>query len=83
MNKTCIRCKEVKDLSAFYKQKALRPNDDGYDYYCKQCRNTSAYKTWNTNKVRCTIDGCDRPNYARHTCKNHYHKLLRREKKNK
>ncbi len=83
MNKTCVRCKEAKDVSDFYKLKALRPKDDGYDYYCKSCRTTSVYKTWKTNKVKCTIDGCDRPNYARNTCKNHYHKLLRREKKNK
>ena len=81
MTKTCSKCKEIKDISIFYKQKALRPNDDGYDYYCKKCRNASAVKTWTTNKKTCTVDGCDRPHYARYTCKNHYHKLLRREKK--
>ena len=81
MTKTCSKCKEVKDISLYYKSKAYRPNDDGYDYYCKACRTASVYKTWNTNKNRCTEEGCDRPNYARHACKNHYHKLLRREKK--
>jgi hypothetical protein len=83
MTKTCSKCQETKDVAAFYKLKALRPNDDGYDYYCKICRTTSVYKTWKTNKNKCTEEGCDRPNYARNTCKNHYHKLLRREKKNK
>jgi hypothetical protein len=83
MTKTCSRCLETKDVSTFYKLKALRPNHDGLDYYCKQCRNASAYKTWTNNKARCTIDVCDNPHYARNLCKNHYHKLLRREKKNK
>lgn len=83
MTKTCSRCKEVKDVSLFYKMKALRPNDDNYDYYCKVCRNASAYKTWSTNKKKCINEGCDRPNYAKGLCKNDYHKMLRREKKNK
>lgn len=67
----------------FYKQTPLRMKDDGYDYYCKKCRNESAVKTWTTNKKTCITEGCDRPHYAKHVCKNHYHKLLRREKKNK
>ena len=83
MTKTCSKCHQIKDLSVFYKMKAYRPNDDGYDYYCKECRNASAYKTWNNNKVKCSEEGCDKPNYARTLCKSHYHKLLRREKKNK
>ncbi len=83
MNKTCSRCKETKDLIAFYKMKAYRPNDDGYDYYCKVCRNASANKTGITNKRKCTAEQCYRPHYARTLCKRHYHKLLRREKKNK
>ena len=81
MTKTCTKCDQVKDVSVFYKMKAHRPKDDGYDYYCKLCRNSAAYKTWSNNKTKCTTEGCDRPNYARHQCKNHYHKLLRREKK--
>jgi len=81
--KNCSKCKEVKDLSVFYKQKALRPKDDGYDYYCKACRNLSTYKTWSTNKVKCTAQGCDSPHYARQLCKCCYHKLIRQEAKNK
>ena len=83
MTKTCSKCHEVKDLSVFYNKTALRPNDDGYDYYCKECRNASSYKTWNTNKVKCTTEECNKPNYARELCKCCYQKLLRKEKKNK
>ena len=81
MTKTCSKCHEVKDLSVFYKKTAYRPNDDGYDYYCKTCRNVASKKTWNNNRVRCTIEGCDSPNYARQLCKCHYHKHLRIQKK--
>jgi hypothetical protein len=81
MTKICSRCKETKDVDAFYKQTALRPNDDGFDYYCKVCRNTSAKKTWATNKKKCSTAGCDKPHYARTVCKLCYHKLIRREKK--
>ena len=83
MTKTCSRCKEIKDISLFYKQKALRPNDDGYDYYCKQCRNASAKKTSINNKIRCTSDSCTKANYARTLCREHYDKLVRREKREK
>ena len=81
MTKTCSKCKETKDISVFYKQTALRPNDDGYDYYCKACRNASAKKTWDTNKKKCSTEQCDKPHYARTVCKCCYHKLIRREKK--
>ena len=83
MTKTCSKCKETKDLIVFYKQTALRPNDDGYDYYCKVCRNASAKKTWTTNKKKCSTTQCDKPHYARTVCKCCYHKLIRREKKDK
>lgn len=83
MTKTCSRCKKTKDIIVFYKMTALRPNDDGYDYYCKVCRNASAKKTWTTNKKKCSTTQCDKPHYARTVCKCCYHKLIRREKKNK
>ena len=83
MTKTCSKCLKTKDISVFYKKTAYRPKDDGYDYYCKACRNIASKNTWNGNKIKCTKEGCDSPNYARHLCKCHYHKLLRREKKNK
>ena len=81
MTKTCSRCKEVKDKTLFYKMKAYRPNDDGFDYLCKVCRNTSMKKTWATNKRKCSTAECEKPHYARTLCKCHYHKLIRREKK--
>lgn len=80
MTKTCSRCQESKDVSVFYKLKA---EQDGFDYYCKTCRNASANKTWSTNKKKCSVDVCDKPNYARYLCKCHYHKLIRLENKEK
>lgn len=81
MTKTCSRCQEVKDISVFYKMKAYRPNDDGFDYYCKACRNASMKKTWSTNKKKCSTAGCEKPHYARTVCKCCYNKLLRQEKR--
>jgi len=83
MHKTCSRCQEAKDKTLFYKMKAYRPNDDGFDYYCKSCRNASMKKTWSTNKKKCSTAGCEKPHYARTVCKCCYNKLIRREKKNK
>ncbi len=83
MHRQCSKCKELKDLSMFYRRTPYRPTEDSYDYYCKACRNVAIRKTYSNNKVRCTAEGCDKPNYARHLCKPHYHKLLRREKKEK
>ena len=83
MTKTCSRCQEIKDTTLFYNMKAYRPNDDGFDYYCKACRNASMKKTWSTNKKKCSTAGCEKPHYARTVCKCCYNKLLRREKKEK
>ena len=80
MTKTCSRCQEAKDTTVFYKLKA---EEDGFDYLCKVCRNASAKKTWTTNKKKCSTIQCDKPHYARTMCKCCYHKLIRREKKNK
>ena len=49
MTKTCSKCQEAKDTTVFYKLKA---EEDGFDYYCKTCRNTSAKKTLTTNKKK-------------------------------
>ena len=83
MTKICSKCSETKDVSLFYKKTAYRPTEDGYDYYCKICRNAAAKKAYSSNSVRCSATGCDKPNYARLLCKCCYHKLLRREKKEK
>ena len=80
MTKTCSRCQETKDTNVFYKLKAA---EDHLDYLCKLCRNTSAKKTWTNNKRKCSTTLCDKPHYARTLCKCHYHKLIRREKKEK
>ena len=79
MTKNCIKCKETKDLSVFYKMKAWRPTDDGYDYYCKLCRNDQAKNNYYNNSVKCTV--CDKPHYAKGMCRSHYCKKQREEKK--
>lgn len=83
MTKTCIKCQETKDLSVFYKKTAYHPKDDGYDYYCKECRNSAVKKTFQTNKVKCTEQDCNKPNYARHLCRMHYDKSIRKERRKK
>lgn len=81
MNKTCIKCNTSKTVEFFYKSKALRKNDDGYDYYCKACRNDQAKNNYYNNTVKCTI--CDKPNYAKGMCRSHYQKQKRQEKREK
>lgn len=80
MIKKCSKCNETKDASLFYTKNAYH---DSLDYYCKICRNAAAKKAYTSNRVRCSAEGCGKPNYARHLCKCCYHKLLRREKKEK
>ena len=82
MTKTCSRCKETKELVTFYKRTALRVNDDGYDYYCKVCRNKSTYKSWTNNKSKCIEEGCSKPKYSRNVCRVHYNKILLNKKRN-
>jgi hypothetical protein len=79
--KCCIKCQILKEVEFFYKSTALRKNDDGLDYYCKVCRNSLVKKTFKNNKTRCSMQECDKPNYARHLCRMHYDKLVRQEKK--
>ena len=81
MTKTCSKCLETKDISVFYKRTPYRAKMDGWDYYCKSCRNNASRKTWSNNQAKCTSEECDKPHYAKSFCKNHYHKHLRREKK--
>ena len=83
MHKTCIKCKETKDKTLFYNLKALRPNDDGYDYYCKECRNLAVKKTFKTNRVKCSNIDCNKANYARQLCRMHYDRSIRRERRKK
>jgi len=83
MTKKCYRCQEVKDKTLFYNLKALRPNDDGSDSLCKVCRNLAVKKTFKNNKVKCSEQDCNKPNYARKLCRMHYDRSIRQEKKNK
>ena len=41
ISKTCRKCKEVKEISLFYKSKATR---DGHESQCKKCRNAHTRK---------------------------------------
>lgn len=79
--KSCKRCNTPKHVDFFYKLKALRPNDDGFDYYCKECRNLAVKKTFKTNRVKCSDIDCNKANYARQLCRMHYDRLTRQEKK--
>lgn len=81
MTKICSRCQEAKDISNFYRQTALRVNDDGYDYYCKACRNQASYKSWKNNKLKCIEDNCHKSSYSRQMCRVHYNKFMRHKKK--
>ncbi len=39
--KRCSKCKEIKELNEYYKN---RGNPDGLEYYCKPCKNTAGNK---------------------------------------
>lgn len=81
MTKTCTKCNLIKPVSEFYKRKIVWSKDDGFDYYCKKCRNAAALKNYYSNNIKCTIDGCGKPNYARRMCKTHYNKSRVQEKR--
>jgi hypothetical protein len=76
--KSCVKCNTPKSVEFFYKLTPLRKNDDGYDYYCKSCRNALVKNNYHNNKVRCSI--CDKPNYAKSLCRSHYLKERRNNK---
>lgn len=77
-SKECTKCKEIKPLSDFYKAKQYTWIEDGHDYYCKYCRNGNTLKSHrNKDKKPCSIEGCDRPHYAKTYCRPHYARLIR------
>lgn len=75
-NKQCVKCKEIKDLSEFYKAK-YSWQEDGHDYYCKFCRVGTAIKSHNVNKRKCSLEECEKPHYAKTYCRVHYSRLIR------
>ncbi len=79
--KICKRCNMQKDFSFFYKNKPLRKNDDGYDYYCKECRNANHRRSLANNKRKCSESGCESSHYALSLCRSHY--IKKRNKENK
>ena len=44
--KQCNKCKQIKDLSDFFKNKSKK---DGYQGHCKVCSNNAAKKTYKIN----------------------------------
>lgn len=76
-SKKCTYCKETKTLDQFYKIKFSAK--DGYDYYCKYCRNGNSLRSQrNTEKAKkCTIKECEKQHYARGYCRKHYARLIR------
>jgi 5-methylcytosine-specific restriction endonuclease McrA len=53
LTKACSKCKEVKNLSEYYKDKQRK---DGFRHDCKSCNNAKnvAYRNANAEKVRAT-----------------------------
>ena len=76
--KECVKCKQSKELTDFYKTK-YGHKKDGYDYYCKYCRVGTAIKSQKAgnNKKSCSIEGCERLHYAKSWCRVHYSRWLR------
>ncbi len=69
--KTCTRCKQTKPVSDFYKPK-YHADENGYDYYCKYCRNGAHLKSRLNNTKKCSLEGCDKTHYAKSYCRLHW-----------
>ena len=54
MNKKCIKCGEVKELTYFYKRKNAK---DGHEYICKVCTKSKTKAWYEANKERKAITG--------------------------
>jgi hypothetical protein len=80
--KVCKKCNNLKSVEFFYRSKPLRKNDDGYDYYCKACRNLNSKNSMLNNKRKCSEPGCANGHYALSLCRSHYLKKRNKENKN-
>lgn len=75
-NKTCVKCNNKQSINKFYK---IKTQPDGYDYYCKECRKTSSLAShrFGKKKPKCSIEDCQRGNYAKNLCRIHYERNRR------
>jgi hypothetical protein len=80
--KCCKKCNTSKLVELFYKSTPLRKNDDGYDYYCKQCRNENGKQSLANKNKKCSELECNNNHYALSLCRNHYVKRRTKENKN-
>lgn len=69
MYKVCSHCLCTKSRSDFYKRSS---RTDGYDYYCKQCRNKFSMRNVVENPMVCSVKDCTKPHYALSMCRNCY-----------
>lgn len=73
-SKTCTGCLKEKTVTFFYGSQQTK---DGYDYYCKECRNTNSIKSHISKEKKCSVDDCTKPNYAKEMCRVHYERIRR------
>jgi len=73
-SKVCRCCNKEKHKSQFYLSKQPK---DGYDYYCKECRNDKTVEGHAKNPRRCGLTECTKPHYANGYCKSHNARVAR------
>ena len=57
MEKTCIKCGEIKDITEFNKNKR---NSDGYNNTCRVCTRARSNQYYTENKEKCIKDTSER-----------------------
>ena len=69
--KICSKCNLNKPFDQFYKKSN---QEDGIDYYCKQCRLTASSESHRRKKHQksCSADACKKPHYSLGFCRRHY-----------
>lgn len=48
--KKCSRCRELKRIDQYNKNRAMK---DGLDHYCRLCRSVAAHECYVRNRERC------------------------------